>query len=290
MKKIDISLQKNIAFLQKTWYNNKNTTFILTSKRGFTFMGKIIAFANQKGGVGKTTSAVNIAASLGVLGYKVLMIDLDPQGNATSGLGIIKKSLKMTAFDLLTTDATVQDIMIKTKFDNLSIIPTNTTLARAEYELADVENGEFVIKNKLAPVLDGFDYVIIDCPPSLGMLTVNAMTAASGVVIPMQCEFFALEGLSQLMFTISRIKSHYNKELNVTGILITMYNNRLILSAQVLNELRKHYADKLFETTVSRNVKLSEAPSFGLPVYYHEKRSKGAVEYLNIAKELAERI
>lgn len=253
-------------------------------------MGKIIAFANQKGGVGKTTSAVNIAASLGVLGYKVLMIDLDPQGNATSGLGIIKKSLKMTAFDLLTTDATVQDIMIKTKFDNLSIIPTNTTLARAEYELADVENGEFVIKNKLAPVLDGFDYVIIDCPPSLGMLTVNAMTAANGVVIPMQCEFFALEGLSQLMFTISRIKSHYNKELNVTGILITMYNNRLILSAQVLNELRKHYSDKLFETTVSRNVKLSEAPSFGLPVYYHEKRSKGAVEYLNIAKELAERI
>ena len=253
-------------------------------------MGKIIAFANQKGGVGKTTSAVNIAASLGVLGYKVLLMDLDPQGNATSGVGGIKKSLKLTAFDLLTTDATVQDVMIKTRFDNLSIIPTNTTLARAEYELADVENGEFVIKNKLAPVLDGFDYVIIDCPPSLGMLTVNAMTAANGVVIPMQCEFFALEGLSQLMFTISRIKSHYTKDLNVTGILITMYNNRLILSAQVLNELRKHYADKLFETTVSRNVKLSEAPSFGLPVYYHEKRSKGAVEYLNIAKELAERI
>ena len=253
-------------------------------------MGKIIAFANQKGGVGKTTSAVNIAASLGVLGYKVLMIDLDPQGNATSGVGIIKKSLKMTAFDLLTTDASVQDVMIKTRFDNLSIIPTNTTLARAEYELADVENGEFVIKNKLAAVMDNFDYIIIDCPPSLGMLTVNAMTSANGVVIPMQCEFFALEGLSQLMFTISRIKSHYNKELNVTGILITMYNNRLILSTQVLNELKKHYADKLFETTVSRNVKLSEAPSFGLPVYYHEKRSKGATEYLNIAKELAERI
>ena len=283
-------MQKTLHFCKNCGIIIKNTTLILTSKRGFTFMGKIIAFANQKGGVGKTTSAVNIAASLGVLGYKVLMIDLDPQGNATSGLGIIKKSLKMTAFDLLTTDATVQDVIIKTKFDNLSIIPTNTTLARAEYELADVENGEFVIKNKLAPVIDGFDYVIIDCPPSLGMLTVNAMTAANGVVIPMQCEFFALEGLSQLMFTISRIKSHYNKDLNVTGILITMYNNRLILSAQVLNELRKHYADKLFETTVSRNVKLSEAPSFGLPVYYHEKRSKGAVEYLNIAKELAERI
>ena len=283
-------MQKTLHFYKKCGIIIEKQHLYTYIKERIIFMGKIIAFANQKGGVGKTTSAVNIAASLGVLGYKVLMIDLDPQGNATSGLGVIKKSLKTTAFDLLTSEATIQDVIIKTKFDNLSIIPTNTTLARAEYELADVENGEFVIKNKLAPVIDNFDYVIIDCPPSLGMLTVNAMTAADGVVIPMQCEFFALEGLSQLMFTISRIKSHYNKELNVTGILITMYNNRLILSAQVLSELRKHYADKIFETTVSRNVKLSEAPSFGLPVYYHEKRSKGAVEYLNIAKELAERI
>ncbi|MBQ8309461.1 MAG: ParA family protein [Clostridia bacterium] len=253
-------------------------------------MGKIISFANQKGGVGKTTSAVNIAASLGVLGYKVLLIDLDPQGNATSGVGVVKKALKVTVFDLLTTDATVDDVTIKTHFDNLSVIPTNTTLARAEYELADVENGEYVMKKKLEAVRDAYDYVIIDCPPSLGMLTVNAMTASDGVVIPMQCEFFALEGLSQLMFTISRIKTHYNKELNVAGILITMYNNRLILSMQVINELRKHYSDKLFETTVSRNVKLSEAPSFGSPVYYHDKRSKGSNEYMNIAKELAERI
>ena len=253
-------------------------------------MGKIISFANQKGGVGKTTSAVNIAASLGVLGYKVLLIDLDPQGNATSGVGIVKKNLKATVFDMLTTDTGAEDVTIKTRFDNLSVIPTNTTLARAEYELADVENGEYVMKKKLDAVRSEYDYIIIDCPPSLGMLTVNAMTASDGVVIPMQCEFFALEGLSQLMFTISRIKTHYNKDLNVTGILITMYNSRLILSMQVLNELRKHYADKLFETTVSRNVKLSEAPSFGSPVYYHEKRSKGSNEYLNIAKELAERI
>ena len=253
-------------------------------------MGKIISFANQKGGVGKTTSAVNVAASLGVLGYKVLLIDLDPQGNATSGVGIIKKNLKITAFDLLTGDIPAESVVLQTKFDNLSVIPSNTTLARAEYELGDVEQGEFVIKNKLAGLRDQYDYIIIDCPPSLGMLAVNAMTASDGVVIPMQCEFFALEGLSQLMFTISRIKTHYNKELNVTGILITMHNNRLILSMQVIRELRKHYADKLFETTISRNVKLSEAPSFGTPVYYHEKRSKGAVEYLNVAKELAERI
>lgn len=253
-------------------------------------MGKIISFANQKGGVGKTTSAVNIAASLGILGYKVLVIDLDPQGNATSGVGVMKKSLKSTTFDLLINDASLKDVVLKTKYDNLDVIPTHTTLARAEYELGDTEEGECVLKKKLEEAKSLYDYIIIDCPPSLGMLTVNAMTASDGVVIPMQCEFFALEGLSQLMFTISRIKQHYNKNLNVTGILITMHNNRLILSTQVIHELRKHYADKLFETTISRNVKVSEAPGFGAPVYYHEKRSKGATEYMNVAKELAERI
>ena len=253
-------------------------------------MGKIIAFANQKGGVGKTTSAVNIAASLGVLGYKVLLIDLDPQGNATSGVGVMKKSLKMTTLDLLTTDATVEQVALKTRYDNLSVIPTHTTLARAEYELGEKEEGEYVLKKKLEEARAVYDYIIIDCPPSLGMMTVNALSASDGVVIPMQCEFFALEGLSQLMFTISRIKQHYNKALNVTGILITMYNGRLILSMQVINELKKHYTDKLFETTISRNVKVSEAPGFGTPVYYHEKRSKGSVEYMNVAKELAERI
>ena len=253
-------------------------------------MGKIISFANQKGGVGKTTSAVNIAASLGILGYKVLLIDLDPQGNATSGVGIMKKNLKATAYEMLTSDISLQEIIIPTNYDNLSIIPTHTTLARAEYELGDMENGEYVMSKKMETIRNNYDYIIIDCPPSLGMLTVNAMTASDGVVIPMQCEFFALEGLSQLMFTISRIKQHYNKTLNVTGILITMYNNRLILSTQVIHELKKHYADKLFETTISRNVKVSEAPGFGAPVYYHEKRSKGATEYMNVAKELAERI
>jgi chromosome partitioning protein len=253
-------------------------------------MGKIISFANQKGGVGKTTSAVNIAASLGVLGYKVLLIDLDPQGNATSGVGIMKKALKATVYDMLTTDADANSVTIRTNYDNLSVIPAHTTLARAEYDLGEIENGEYIMKKKLDAVRDQYDYIIIDCPPSLGMLTVNAMTASDGVVIPMQCEFFALEGLSQLMFTISRIKTHYNKELNVTGILITMHNNRLILSMQVIGELRKHYADKLFETTISRNVKVSEAPGFGSPVYYHEKRSKGSKEYMNVAKELAERI
>ena len=253
-------------------------------------MGKIISFANQKGGVGKTTSAVNIAAALGVLGYRVLLIDLDPQGNATSGVGVMKKNLKATAFEMLTTDATAQDVILKTQYDNLSIIPTHTTLARAEYELGNAEKGEYIMREKMKDVRDSYDYIIIDCPPSLGMLTVNAMTASDGVIIPMQCEFFALEGLSQLMFTISRIKQHYNSALNVTGILITMHNSRLMLSVQVINELRKHYADRLFETTISRNVRLSEAPGYGSPIYYYDKRSKGAVEYMNVAKELVERI
>ncbi len=253
-------------------------------------MGKIISFANQKGGVGKTTSAVNIAAALGVLGYQVLLIDLDPQGNATSGVGVMKKSLKNTAFEMLTADVPTQDVILKTKYDNLSIIPTHTTLARAEYELGNTEKGEYIMREKMKTVRDAYDYIIIDCPPSLGMLTVNAMTASDGVIIPMQCEFFALEGLSQLMFTISRIKQHYNSALNVTGILITMHNSRLMLSVQVINELRKHYADRLFETTISRNVRVSEAPGYGSPIYYYDKRSKGAVEYMNVAKELVERI
>ncbi len=253
-------------------------------------MAKIISFANQKGGVGKTTSAVNIAASLGVLGYRVLMVDLDPQGNATTGVGVFKKNLKATIFDLLVEKADIRDTILDTNYDNLKILPTNVALARAEYELSNVENGEYMLKTKLQEVSGDFDYIIIDCPPSLGMLTVNALNASDGVVIPMQCEFFSLEGLSQLMHTVARIKTHYNPTLNVTGILITMCNSRLLFSVRVIEELRKHYADKIFETTISRNVKVSEAPSFGAPVYYHDKRAKGAIEYMNVAKELAERI
>ena len=253
-------------------------------------MAKIISFCNQKGGVGKTTSAVNIAASLGILGYKVLMIDLDPQGNATSGAGIPKKSLELTINDVLTADVPMQDAIIHTEFDNLDLVPTNIALAGAEFELFQHENSEYRMKEALQPILGGYDYIIIDCPPSLGMLTVNAMAASDGVVIPMQCEFYALEGLSQLMITVGRIKSHYNSKLTVTGILITMYNQRLLLSQQVMSELRRHYADKLLTPPISRSVKVSEAPGFGMPVYYHDKRNKGAVEYLECAKDLASRI
>ncbi len=253
-------------------------------------MGKIISFANQKGGVGKTTSAVNVAASLGILGYKVLLVDLDPQGNSTSGVGISKKNLKRSVQDLLLGDADIREVIVKTKFDNLSVVPSVLSLAGAEFQLFDEEDSHIELKKALLNVKNAFDYIIIDCPPSLGMLTVNALSASDGVIIPMQCEFYALEGLSQLMITVSRIKHLYNDKLTVIGILVTMYNKRLLLSMQVLAELSKHYQDKLFSTTISRNVKLSEAPGFGMPVYYHDKSSKGAAEYLDAAKELAARI
>ena len=253
-------------------------------------LGKIISFSNQKGGVGKTTSAVNVAASLGILGHKALLIDLDPQGNATSGVGIAKKNLKYSIHDVLVGNAKASQAIIHTEFDNLDIIPTNIALAGAEYDLYQGNGAERVMKNALDEIKDNYDYIIIDCPPSLSMLTVNAMVASDGVIIPMQCEFYALEGLSQLTYTINRIKTNFNPSLNITGILITMYNSRLLLSLQVMNELKKYYSDKLFSTQISRGVKVSEAPGFGCPVYYHDKRSKGAAEYLAVAKELASRI
>ena len=256
-------------------------------------MAKVISFANQKGGVGKTTSAVNIAASLGVLGHKVLIIDLDPQGNTTSGLGIAKKQLKITTKDVLTGEASAKDALIETEFNNLWLIPTNISLASAEYELYDLcENDElpYRMREVLKPIRNDFDYIIVDCPPSLGMLTINSFTASDGIIVPMQCEFYALEGLSQLMVTIKGIKQRYNPNLTVAGILITMYNSRLLLSMQVISELRKHYEDKLFSTNISRNVKLTEAPGFGKPVYYYDKNAKGAKEYLDVAKQLTERI
>ena len=253
-------------------------------------MGKIISFANQKGGVGKTTSCVNIAASLGVLGKKVLIIDLDPQGNTTSGVGISKKGLKASTKELLSGELTAKEIILETSYDNLSVIPTNTTLAGAEFDLFDFDESEFRMKNALAEVKNEYDYILIDCPPSLGMLTINAFAASDGVIVPMQCEFYALEGLSQLMITINRIKRLYNPELSVSGIIITMYNSRLLLSMQVIAELKKHYDDKIFDTKISRNVKLTEAPGFGKPAYYHDKSSKGSKEYMEVAKELITRI
>ena len=251
---------------------------------------KTIAFANQKGGVGKTTSAINIAAALGIAGKKTLLIDCDPQGNASSGVSVRKNQIKTTVYDVLIGRCRAADALIRTEYQNLSVIPAGMDLAAAELELADVENRQNRLKEPLSEIAGDFDYILIDCPPSLGMLTINALTAADGVIIPMQCEYFSLEGLSQIMMTIKQVKKLYNPSLSLTGILVTMYNGRLNLSLQVLDELKKHYADKLFSIAITRNVRLSEAPSYGAPIQYYDKYAKGSSDYDKIAEELMKRI
>lgn len=253
-------------------------------------LGKIIAFSNQKGGVGKTTSAVNIAAWLGKKGKKVLLCDLDSQGNATSGVGISKKNSDKTIYEVISGICPASETVIETEFKNLWVIPSNMALAGAEPELVDEEDRVFKLKNAIEGLKEQFDYIIIDCPPSLGLLTLNALVAADGVIVPMVCEFYALEGLSQLSVTIRQVKKLYNKDLEITGILITMYDRRLNLSKSVLEEIRKYYPDQLFKEMVSRNVRLSEAPSYGQPVLYYDKHSKGSISYEKIAAELVKRI
>ena len=252
-------------------------------------MAYIISLANQKGGVGKTTSAVNCAAAVGALGKKTLLVDLDPQGNATSGVGIQKRGVKLSSYDVIIGRAKASEAVVDTGFANLFAIPSQMSLAGAEFELIDMEKRELILKNSLAEIADDYDYIFIDCPPSLGILSINALAASSGVIIPMQCEFYSLEGLSQLMLSIRNVKRLYNPSLEITGILITMYNGRLNLSAQVLEEIKKYYADKLFATGIVRNVKLSEAPSYGEPIIYYDKYSKGARAYNDVAKEILER-
>lgn len=252
-------------------------------------MAKIISFANQKGGVGKTTSAINIAAAIGLKGKKTLLLDCDPQGNASSGVGIRRNRIGATTYDILIGRARAEDAIIKTEYKNLSVLPSSMPLAAAELELADLEDRAFRLKNALESVKNNYDYIFIDCPPSLGMLTINALTASDGAIVPMQCEYFSLEGLTQILSTVKQVKRLYNPDLSLTGILITMHNGRLNLSVQVLDELKKHYADKLFSTPISRNVRLSEAPSFGMPIQYYDKYSKGSSAYDDIAAELLER-
>ncbi len=253
-------------------------------------MGKVVSFSNQKGGVGKTTSCVNISAQIANKGKKVLMIDMDPQGNATSGLGIQKSKIKKTIYDVIIGKCDIKDAIIKTNFKNLSVVPANIDLAGAEIELHDLEEAENFTKLALDSIKDSFDYIFIDCPPSLGMLTVKALTASDGVVIPMQCEFYSLEGMSQLLNTVKRIRQLYNPTLQVVGILLTMYNGRLTLTSQVVAELKKYYSDKLFRVPISRTVRLSEAPGYGEPICYHDPYGKGALEYAAVSKELMMRI
>lgn len=252
----------------------------------------IVALANQKGGVGKTTSAVNIAACVAALGHSVLLFDMDPQGNTTSGVGINKKDIKFSSYELILGKCEPKNTIVKTEFKNLSVIPANISLAGAEFELIGEDEREYMLKKQTDKIreMNKYEYIFIDCPPSLGIITINCLTASDSIIIPMQCEYYSLEGLSQLMITIRKVKQLYNKDLTITGILITMYNGRLNLSSQVLYELKKYYSDKLFETTIVRNVTLSEAPSFGRPIYYHDKYSRGSMAYLDVAKEFLERV
>lgn len=248
-------------------------------------MGKIIAIVNQKGGVGKTTTAVNLSSALAKKGKKVLLIDEDPQGNATSGLGI-QKNLKTSIYDVIVDELDIKDTIKETSINNLSLCPSNINLAGAEVELVSLDKRETRLKEKLLKIRDEFHYIIIDCPPSLGLLTINALTAADSIIIPIQCEYYALEGVGQLMNTVNLIKKQLNKNLYIEGVVLTMNDARTNLSTQVINEVKKFFKDNVYKTIIPRNVKLSEAPSYGMPITQYAPLSKGARCYEKLANEI----
>ncbi|WP_343485853.1 AAA family ATPase [Allomuricauda sp. d1] len=249
-------------------------------------MGKVIAIANQKGGVGKTTTTVNLAASLGVLEKRVLLIDADPQANATSGLGIDVDGVEQGTYQLLEHTLSASDVIVKTDSPNVDLIPAHIDLVAIEIELVDKDNREYMLKEALYDIRNAYDYVLIDCAPSLGLLTLNALTAADSVIIPIQCEYFALEGLGKLLNTVKSVQKIHNIDLDIEGMLLTMYDSRLRLSNQVVEEVKKHFADMVFDTIIQRNVRLSEAPSYGESIIKYDASSKGAANYLNLANEL----
>ncbi len=249
-------------------------------------MGKTIAITNQKGGVGKTTTAINLAASLALNELRILLIDSDPQGNATTGVGVSKQTLKSTLYDVYNGTITAQDAVVQTEFDGLFLLPADKDLVAANMDLIDQEAREFRLRDALKDLKNDFDFLILDCPPALDLLTVNALMAADSVIVPIQCEFFALEGVSQLIDTIQRLRETFDHELPFEGILLTMFDDRTNLTRQVANDLKEHFGKQVFETVVPRSVRLAEAPSFGKPVIAYDVRSKGAESYIKLAKEI----
>lgn len=251
-------------------------------------MARVIAIANQKGGVGKTTTSINLSACLAEKEKKVLVVDIDPQGNTTSGLGIDKNNLDKTIYQMMIGECTLNDCLIKTEFDNLYLLPSNVNLAGAEIELIGINNKEYILKDHLSKVRDNYDYIIIDCPPSLNSLTVNAMTAADTVIVPIQCEFYALEGLTQLIHTINLVKKRLNPDLEIEGVVFTMYDARTNLSLQVVENVKENLNQNIYKTIIPRNVRLAEAPSHGLPINVYDPKSSGAEGYRQLADEVIE--